>query len=198
MWKPANFKKLMLVLFVALLAQCGGKKSRSAEASTWLVLPKEPIVILGDVKDSNGNEIRGPWFSFRLAMSNDDGADSITVVNVEITVTATDKTGMPEIKTFSLSPSDFNHSYKSNDDEIQCKYFSFGTFAKGVKEQPFTLTMGSDANCTVIPMFYLGGFAKKTTGAQYRYKVKARPLGWFGPFDDPKDRYDMSFTFNTK
>ncbi|MBX3021501.1 MAG: hypothetical protein KF799_07480 [Bdellovibrionales bacterium] len=192
----SRLKLVTLIVLAALLAQCGGKKSRSAEASTWAVLPNEPIVILGPTKDSTGADVQGPWFAFRLQMSNSD-TETITIMAIDLTITGTDPAGGITTKSITFTPTMFDHSYTDNDVEKQCKYYSFGEIPAGGANIDLSLPT-ADVNCTLQPYFVVGDLGRKDVGSSYRYRVKARPLGWFGPFANPKDRYDMSFDFNTK
>jgi hypothetical protein len=197
--KPAQFaKKCAVFMLIPLLAQCGGKKSRSSN-TTFEVLPDEPIVILGDTLDQNGNSIKGPWFQFRVAMTNNDTSSKITVVALELTITSEDNTGSIKSTDVSFSPTTFNHSISDGGTgTIDCKYTDFGEFSPGVPKGFLLLDPLQPGKCDAIPVFMIGGGTSGISGHNFRYRVKARPLGWFGPYATPEDRFDTFFNFSTK
>lgn len=194
----AQFKKLLLIVMVAPLITCGNKKSRSDASSEFRAVPDEPIVIIGDTKDDVLRSIPGPWFFFMLKIKNTDATDSITIIALEVTISGTDADGMPfsVVKTFSAS--DFNHSVaQSGGTELQCTYTNFGTFAPGTGEQD--VGVGGTGACEMpVTRFFIGGMPTKPQGAVYRFNVSVRPLGWFGTFDNPTDRFDTTIRFQTR
>jgi hypothetical protein len=45
-------------------------------------------------------------------------------------------------------------------------------------------------------VFYLGG--NPTDVQSYNYSVKLKPVGWFGEYDQPTDRFEKTLTFHTQ
>ena len=189
--------RLAILTLISLpLLQCGGKKARSYAAAEFEVLPKEPIVILGKTKDDKDNDIEGPWFGFRLKVSNSDSEEAITIVAVSLDIMVPGETS-PRNVTFAAS--DFNRTVALDaDTSVECKYFYFDSIPSKTKDQILSLG-GSDPVCGgKVPYFLVGNLGLKDVGATYRFTVRARPMGWFGDGNNPTDRFDMKFSFATK
>jgi hypothetical protein len=178
-------------LFLASLAQCAKKKSKS-DGAEFGILPEKPIVILGDTKDSSGNDIKGPWFNFRVNMMNGT-EDIVTIVALVLEVYAQDSSGQIVKADVAFTPAAFDFTLS---EDKECKFSTFGTWTVGEKKG--FLLENSDPTCTRIPVFYIGNNPSGISGKNYRYRVKVKPMGWFGTYDDPTDRFDKSFSFYTQ
>lgn len=180
-------------LFFALMATgCGGDKSKSDLAKVNIT-PEKPIVITGDTVDDSGTSITSPWFEFRVAMSNGSN-QPITIVAITAEVYGQTSAGMTEKKEVAFTPSQFNFQLNET---TQCKYTSFGTWDAGAAMTGLTLQNGVAA-CKRTPRFLIGGNTKGVSGSNYRYRVKIRPVGWFGTESDAIDRFDKYVTVFTQ
>lgn len=182
---------LMSLVAIAALVSCSGAKSKS-QAAAVEVLPPKPIVITGPTLDGKGTKVEGPWFNFRMKMTNST-TESITIVALELEVIGQGSSGQPESKTVSFAPSEYNFSLNEN---TECKYTGFGTWAVG-ESKAFTLT-GASVDCPTVPVFIVGSNTKGASGRNYRYRVRAKPLGWFGTADEATDRFEKTITFFTQ
>ncbi len=182
---------LMTILAVPALASCGGKKSKS-QLADLTVNPERPIVITADATLSGDKKITGPWFQFTMNMTN-GSTEPITIVALELEVSAPDDTGVISSRPVAFSPGEFDFNLTET---INCKYASFGTWQPG-QTKAMTLESSSDA-CKGIPMFIVGSNAKGADGKNFRYRVKVKPAGWFGTFDKATDRFEKSIVFTTQ
>ena len=181
---------LVCLGLAGVTSQCSKAKTKSSMAS-FSVLPTNPIVIDGDSVDAAGNSIKGPWFDFRVNMVNGTG-DTVTIVSLMITLYEEDASGNIVTTTVSKNPSDFD----SSTDSLVCNYFSFGTWTPG-QTQNFQISNANSA-CTGEPIFYIGGNSSGSNKSNFRYRVVVQPLGWFGTYNAPTDRFDTQFTFYTQ
>jgi len=172
-------------LFLAILAQCGKDDSKESGAK-FTISPKKPIVITAKVSDGT-KEYNPPWFEFRLSLDNRTG-DVVTIVAVELEITGIDEMGQPSTRTVAVAPSDFNWST----DTFECNYFSFGTWQKN-EDETFLLDTGNPA-CLGFPVFRIPDNPK----GSYRYRVKMKPLGYFGDFGEANDRFEKYQYFHTQ
>jgi hypothetical protein len=189
------------ILFIAALTSCGGDKSKSEKAKLSII-PEKPIVITGDAVDDNDTAIKAPWFSFRASMTN-ESAYTVTIVALEVEVTGQNESGSSVTSTVAFTPSQFNSSFEKPDGNgatvtIECKYKYFAELAPGTGGG-FRL-MGAVSDCgTPIPTFYVGNNPKGREGSNnYRYTLRLKPLGWFGTYLLPTDRYERTQTFYTQ
>lgn len=163
-----------------------------ANPAQYSILPSSPIVIAADTKDSNGNEVKGPWFSFRVALNNTE-AKPITIVSLNLAAKEENSKGELVTKTFSYSPSQFNFTLADN---TACNFTSFGTWNPGDNK---TLVLENGiAACSVTPVFYAGSNESGVSGSNYVYSVDATPVGWYGTYENPEGRYTQTFTFVTQ
>lgn len=186
-------------LCVFLLSGCGKKKS---DDTSFGILPESPIVITADTKDNSGNPIKAPWFSFRVTASNN--TDTLfTILALSLKVTGIDATGGIKTTDVSFVPSDIIVNLIMGTETHTCAYTYFGEFASGQSKE-FELkgddtTFQSGQTCSGRhPLFYVSDNPKGPTGTMFRYSVKAKPLGWFGPYSAPEDRFETQFSFRTQ
>lgn len=178
-------------LFVTL-AQCSNKKTKS-DLVEITVVPDEPIVIKGDTKDANGNTVKGPWFQYRLHVKN-SSTQPVTIIALSLTFYEQDSSGQTTNASGSASASDFNFDTKDE----RCEFTSFGSYAAG-DDIPLYLDGSALTDCQgFTPVFYTGGHNSGIGGKNFRYRVVVEPLGWFGTYADPTDRFDKEFTFYTR
>jgi hypothetical protein len=185
------FHILMSSLAVILLASCGGDKSKSQNA-TFLVNPGKPIVITADATVDDGKTIEGPWFEFGMSMTNNT-AEPITIVALELEIFSQSTNGISDSRTVAFTPGQFNFTVGTN---TECKFTTFGTWDPG---QTKALTVSNSITaCTRGARFAVGGNSSGPGGTNFRYRVKAKPLGWFGTENAATDRFDRSITFFTQ
>ena len=77
-----------------------------------------------------------------------------------------------------------------------CTYSNFGEIA-AVSTEPLALENGIAA-CNTAPRFTVGNNKSGVDGSNFRYRVKTKPLGWFGTEINPSDRFVKSVTFFTQ
>ena len=195
-WSKKHLKNSVNSVFgiiLTLTAAGCGEKSKS-EGAEFIVLPAKPIVILGDTK-VNGKDVKGPWFSFRLKMSNKTD-QAITIPALAIKVFAEDSSGKRVITELNFSASDFSYA-TTGTPSIKCDFASFGTWQPGQNEVSFSL-QNSNPQCDGFPIFSIGDGQKGKTGKNFNYTIEVTPVGWFGTYDTPADRFDTRFNFYTQ
>lgn len=185
------FNILICLILLPGITSCGGEKSKSHGAEVEII-PEKPIVITADTKDGSGNDVKAPWFEFRMRINNNTGHE-FTIVAVSAEIFAQGSSGQPETKIAAWTPSDFDFSL---DEDTECKFSSFGTWEVGAS-QVLVLKNGIDA-CERIPKFMVGDNLTGITGKNYRYRVRVKPLGWFGTELEPEDRFEKVETFFTQ
>lgn len=176
---------------VILLASCGGDKTKS-QLTTLNVNPSKPIVITADATIDGDKKVTGPWFQFTMGMTN-NSAEPITIVALELEIFSQGTNGISDSRTVAFTPGEFNFTIG---EEKECKFSTFGTWAAG-ETKGLSLTTG-DSSCARLPIFIVGGNNSGPNKTNFRYRVKAKPLGWFGTESAATDRYDRSVTFFTQ
>lgn len=197
------------VVFTAVAICACGKKSKSSDV-TISVQPSQPIVFTSDLSYQNGTttvKIKAPWFKFGVSMNNTSD-QPITIIGLHIEVSSTDSTGQTKTNSVDLDPSTSNYTVTTGGNTITCTYTDFGQFdVKGVPGGPsFNNTTlysipsaGSTTGCPIVaPTFYIGSNPIETDQTSFIYRVKVKPLGWFGTRNQPADRYEGTFTFSTQ
>lgn len=193
---------MMGILFIAGLASCGGDTSKSGKAK-MSILPEKPVVITADV-EQDGKKYSGPWFNFRGSMFN-GSTDTITVVALEIEVTGMGSSGNPTTSKVAFSPGQFNQDVvylpmgATTPITVACKYTHFAQLNAGDDSQ-FELLGAPETVCAGYgPVFIIGGNPKGPPGnTNFRYTLKIKPVGWFGTYDTPTDRFMRQQTFYTQ
>ena len=189
-----NLIYILTLLSLILTASSCGKKSKS-EGAEFEVLPTTPIVIIGDTVSGSGTKVPGPWFNFRLKISNKTD-EPITITALALKIYAEDDTGKKITSNANFSPADFDFE-TGGTTSVKCTFGNFGTFAAGETDTSFYL-YNSNPACTAIPLFLVGNGQKGANGKNFRYTVEVTPVGWFGTYDSPKDRFDTKFNFYTQ
>lgn len=188
-----------ILFFFITVSGCGEEKNKS-EGAVFEVLPSTPIVILGDVEIGD-KKVQGPWFSFRVKMANTTDED-ITIIALSITIFAQSENGQQVKTEVAFSPSDFNFEITTGTGDsaktFECKFHSFGTWAKGQASTSLSLDNGNTDCAGRIPIFYIGNGEKGRNGNNFRYRVEVKPQGWFGDYYVPKDRFNTDFVFYTQ
>lgn len=169
------------------------------------ILPREPIVILGDVKDMNGNQLRGPWFALQMALSN-SFSETVHVDRLKFSVVHwVNGIKQPAIvRTFS--PEDFDYEAKCGGVRVPFFYIDFGKFAPGQTERlhltnrgnPIPEECGGQDAADRTPIFYIGDLPRLGTGARYEYEVSGIVSGWFEVAGKPTTRFQKVINFKTK
>ena len=173
------------------LTSCGGEKGKS-QGATLGINPQKPIVITADATLQGDKKVAGPWFQFSMSMTNGT-AEKITIVALTADVYTQNSSGQSEKKTVAFTPGEFDYKIGSS---TECKFTSFGTWAAG--ETKGLLLDNGNADCNARPIFVVSGLNTGPNGTNFRYRVTAKPLGWFGTIDAATDRFDRSVTFFTQ
>ncbi len=187
-------KMLLALSAIALLTQCGGE-SKSNKVS-FTIIPGEPIVITAKGKDGLGAEFDGPYFKFRVqAENNSDEVVTLIALNLELSIS--NAYGGEQTAEVTFTPDWANHTVTVADTDIDCVYSTFAELAPGeTKELLYTPIAGSDAACSVYSGFIANSLPQVED--KFRYKVKMKPIGWFGDADDPTDRFERFISFFTR
>lgn len=197
---------VMGILFIALLNSCGNDKSKSEKAKLALI-PGKPIVFTADLTEGE-KTYTAPWFKFDATITNDSD-EVITVLGIQIDIVSYGTSANTTKVTKSFTAGSFNFTIKSGDEQIPCDFSHFA------EVQPHTTTklklLGavnpicykdlSDPTKTIEwpAHFTVDGIPKPPEGSSnYRYTLKIKPLGWFGAFDNPSDRFEKTQTFYTQ
>lgn len=195
-----------LLIFGA--AQCSNKgKSSQIDLE---VTPDQPIVITGDFKVGD-RTISSPWFRFKVKVTNNSDED-VTIIAINMIVDAFSTTGQMIEKKTVLVPSDDNTTVDcSADITWSVEYDNFGVILPG--QSRYLYLKPSDSSpapgvgvCTVAgetidPVWlYFGGAPDKDHDgtSSYAYRVTLDPVGWFGDFENPTDRFEKSIYFSTQ
>jgi len=178
---------LLIPLALFALAQCN-EKGESHKAK-FTVMPEKPIVILADTT-VNGQDVKGPWFRFKLRMRN-DSSQTITIVALQLKITSVvDPVASPFTKAWDAG------SFNINTDTLTCLFTYFGEWLPNT-ENEFML-LPDPGTCPFTPIFVVSGLPTDDNATVFRYRVEVEPMGWFGDADNPTDRFQKRFTFYTQ
>lgn len=185
----------LISISVALgLASCGGAKGKSASLGVSII-PERPIVITGNGVSFTGTVITAPWFGFSVTMTNPTD-EPITIIGLQMEVSSLDSNGEVVTTTFTSTPAEFNRPYG---DSISCTHYTFGTIpANTTTDTPLSVTLSGVPECTAIPVFTPSGIPSGPSKNNFYYKVKIKPLGWFGTYTTPSDRLEKFKYFTTQ
>ena len=186
---------LGLIVLSAGIVQCGSKKSKSSPVQVNII-PDTPIVITASIEGQEGKE--APWFKFRVSVDNlTDQAFELVALQLEIT--GQGSSGQLTTAEAAFDPSSFNVVVL----DTQCEYKTFGTWAPNTKREigviGYPITGGLTCP-SLTAEFVVGGNPKGgPSGKNFRYRVKAIPLGYFVDANgDPEDRFEKFKYFFTK
>jgi hypothetical protein len=170
---------------------------------TVSVRPNTPVVIDSDLKLSNDEIIRGPWFAVQASVDNQSQLD-VEIIDVKFTVRQTLPDGSTAIVELTRSPSDANFTlHCQNDVTVPIEYSDFGWFHSG-HFGPLELTYhgqlpdGCDSNETYQPdvTLYVGGLP--SSDYSHKYNVQMTLVGWTGTLSDPLHRFTKTVEFQTQ
>ena len=194
-----------LILGIGLVNTQCGSKAKSAKVSVD-ISPDVPIVITGDLKIGT-RTVKAPWFAFQATLTNDSN-ETVTVMAIEMTITAVSTSGAFITNQVTVTPGDFSVSYTCpNNPEItlQLTFTDFGEYLAGESKQLFVQYRGIDiSTCTgsdtpAAVKFYIGNNPSLAAGAaDYSYSVQATVVGWFGGVSNPTDRFSKDLYFSTQ
>lgn len=195
------FNIMIAVLLFSTLTSCGNNNSKSDKAKISII-PGKPIVITADTKIGD-KEIPAPWFNFRASMSNNSDT-TVTIIALELEITGVGKTGTTTTGKAGFVATDFNETIQylapgaTAPVNVECKYRYFAQLDPSTSSE--LKLMGAASVCgTPTPVFYIGNNPTGPDNApNYRYTVKIKPLGWFGTYDLPTDRFEKTQTFYTQ
>lgn len=196
------FRIISVIGLALVFIQCG-PSGKEAQVEFSLE-PREPVVITGstEVRDQI---IPGPWFSFSVKVTNNSDTP-VTIVGLEILVSARNKGNALIENETSSSASNFNFTIANGDDSCSYEFDTFDTIESGDSKHltisDFTPEGGDSCSGLIgsIARFYIGSNPNKDEDnvRNYNYKVKLTPLGWFGSSSEPLDRFEKSIRFNTQ
>lgn len=204
-WNRLRLRRPILgaMAFVVLFSFFGCGKKDKADDASFQTLPESPIVITADSLDWNGNKVKQPWFSFRVNSVNGTG-DTYTLLALAITVMGIDKSGALKSTELGAVPGDFSITLVSGMTSYRCIFTNFGVWTPGADQKLMlkgdTTSLGANLSCDndYVPVFTIGDNPSGPSGKSFIYNVKVKPLGWFGNYDNPTDRFETSFKFRTK
>ncbi len=186
---------IMICTFALGLSACGGGGGGKSANTRLRILPEKPIVILGPTKDQAGQDIDGPWFEFGMEVTNNTD-ETITVKALVAEVTAQDETGQFVTGTATWAATQVSKTVLIAGEDFSCTYTNFGEIAP-LATEALVLDNGV-AQCLTAPRFTVGSNESGVNGSNFRYRVKVKPLGWFGTDTNPSDRFEKSVTFFTQ
>ena len=206
--KLRQYLRFLLILACLGIVQCGGE-TESSKVDVR-VEPKSPIIITADGKDGAGNDIKAPWYQFRLVVKNNSSKD-LTIIGVKLT-SVLNEPGVED------QEAGFTASYFSftNADGEECNWYEFWYkdatntyypyFPKNQPAEselylpdPFDPT--APATCgNYKAIFVPGGLNRPAdkNNRNYRYRITLEVLGWFGRPDSQEDRFTRKVTFITR
>lgn len=194
------FNIVICLLVTVGIVSCGGGGSSKGSKTIVNIVPPKPIVITGPTKDSTGAEIPGAWYRFSVSIDNPTD-EEVTIIAVDVETTAQSPEGQTIVTKTTFTPSNFNFALS---DTVTCKYTSFGTFGAASTGGVFWLDGQGDfiTGCDRYAIFIVGNQGTGPSGKNFRYRVKMKPQGWFGPEDlvtgNPSfDRYEKQVNFYT-
>lgn len=188
--KQPVLQLVFCVFAVFALVDCSKKKSKSQEVDVTIA-PEKPIVITADAT-INGKKVAAPWFQFYVSLKN-NSEENVTIIAVEAEITGQGASGQLTTANVAWSAGSFDGPYN---DLIDCNYNDFGTWAPG-EERSVSLD-GIFDECDGVAVFLVGSNPKSPNGNSFRYRVKLKPLGWFGTILDPSDRFERFKYFYTQ
>lgn len=168
------------------------------------VTPNKPVVITSDYS-AGGHFIKGPWFSFDVALYNQT-AQIVTVIGARVTVSGRDYEGVKTSVTAAFSPSDFNTVLTcSNGTKVSVAFSDFGTYSPGSTAYLELLDQTPlPPDCTgvspnIAPVtFYAAGLPPHGMSSDFDYDVDLELIGWTGSSVAPTARFNQHFTFGTQ
>lgn len=196
--------KFSIFILSAFFVSCGGNSDISkVDFST---VPENPIVITGPTKVGD-KKVDANWFSLRIKAKN-ASKKTVTLVAIKHVARVTSDYGV-EIKTeFYGIPADFNFSYTVGDTSCSYEFNAFDPIPPNTSETFITVsgaeksgTAGCIATFQSDPLvFYLGGnpTLEKDGVSSFAYSVDLVPLGWFGTYDEPEDRFEKTEFYQTQ
>ena len=171
--KKIIIKLFLLTSFVLLFAQCGGSGSGNSGKIEYSNIPETPIVINADTKFINGlgeiKDVTKPWFKFTFRLDNQS---DLNLVIVAVLVKIADA-GYGEYNAV-IDPGEL-----------------IGAGATTVVEVP--------ANTAVsVPLIMYMGTLPNQGADNFFYNVEVEPLGWFGTYAEPVERFRGTYFFSTE
>jgi hypothetical protein len=202
-------KAFLLAGFFALSAHAAQTPSSLAlpKASTksdlveMTIAPAIPIVINGDFNVGT-QVIRAPWFEYQVLVTNNSD-EPVTIIGLQTNVAVPTKSGAPIVKQTTITPSDYNYSYKCADgSSMEITFSDFGEIpAKTTKNLYLTYRGPLSPGCLAPDInpanIYVGGNPIADTNS-FDYSVQMTPQGWFGTYNEPKDRFEKTIYFKAQ
>lgn len=196
---------LLLFLIVFVNLQCSGKE-KSSQVSVSID-PDVPIVITGDFTIGT-KTVKSPWFSFQTNITNNSN-ETVTIMAIELEITAMSTTGGFIINKTTITPSDFSAKFACpapSETILNLTFTDFGEYLAGESKPLFVQYRGTDvatcagADTPISPVaIYVGGNPSIDGGAtDYSYSVQATVIGWFGGVTSPTDRFSQEIYFTTQ
>ncbi len=154
------------------------------------MIPETPIVITASIEGAEGKE--APWFGFRVNIDNQSD-QTIELVALQLDITGQGNGGQLTTATVAFDPSQADFTLN----DLQCEYTTFGTWGPGIKRDIGVIAHGLCPGGGL--QFFTGGNPKGPNGNNFRYRVKAKPLGYFiDSAGNPDDRFEKFKYFFTK
>ncbi len=189
MGNRGSLYRICLIVLSLCAVQCGKKLSKSSPVEVTIV-PDVPIVITASIEGAAGKE--APWFSFKVSLDNQTD-QAFEIVALQIEISGQGSSGQLETRTLAFDPSQLDYTLN----ELACSYGTFGVWQPGQKKD--IGVTGTTGCLSLIAKFYAGGNPKGPNANSYRYRVKAKPLGYFiDAAGDPDDRFEKFKYFFTK
>ncbi len=179
MWHDVHKKLGLCALAIALLFSGCGKEGDEKNFKVEVV-PTEPLIINAKGQICSGAvavELKKPWFALTFSFQNST-PDVVTVVALRIKATYTAGGANKEFETTLVS---------ANSSVAVCG----GTLPIAIVSVPVS------GNSTSSPYtWYVEGLDPALDVFNVRFQGEIS--GWYGPEDNPKDRFRKFFSFSTR
>jgi|GEM_PF-2597491 len=203
MMRHHKYSILVAILLGLWTVRCGS--AGKAAQVNMSVIPGQPSVITADFQLNSSTTISNPWYAFQMNITNNSD-ETVTIIALQLHVTATRVDGSTITKDLTISPSMYNETVDCGGGVTdQVNFTDFGMYpADGVTRQISltprnTTTVCGSAFTPLTPLLYAGSNPSKNNDhvMNYTFTVQLSPAGWFGTITAPDTRFDKIVLFTT-
>lgn len=201
------FLKMLFLIVVIAQVSCSGDSGVSDVK--FRVVPNNPIVITGDINIGN-KIVKAPWFSFRVQVKN-GSKKPVTLVAIQNALSIINDYGAEKTNEATFAPSVLNFSRVITvaGEDVTCNY-EFNAFETIAANSTDFVELSVSANevagttgCGAVTISSITFYSDSNPGvadsvSSYNYNVTMKPLGWFGTYADPEDRFEKQEFFSTQ
>lgn len=201
------FLKMLFLIVVIAQVSCSGDSGVSDVK--FRVVPNNPIVITGDITIGS-KVVKAPWFSFRVQVKN-GSSKPVTLVAILNSLSIINDFGAEKTSEATFAPSvlNFSRTISVAGEDVTCNY-EFNTFETLAPNATDFVELSVSASevagttgCNPVTISSITFYSDGNPGAaesvsSYSYNVIMKPLGWFGTYADPEDRFEKQEFFSTQ